>query len=103
MFKEVFHPGRKYPFNKPFLRQDAIIGLFFIVVSYFQHKYSTKKKDKGSAAHNWNVIQFAKMMNKIKTACQSKMKSNFVCNFHSSYGKAAKFMNRTQSAVYKHS
>lgn len=52
MFKEVFHPGRKYPFNKPFLRQDAIIGLFFIVVSYFQHKYSTKKKDKGSAAHN---------------------------------------------------
>lgn len=56
MFKEVFHPGRKYPFNKPFLRQDAIIGLFFIVVSYFQHKYSTKKKKTKAVLHTTEML-----------------------------------------------
>ena len=82
----------------PFYYKMLLLVSSLLLFSYFQHKYSAKK-DKGNAAHNWNVIQFAKMMNKIKTACQSKMKSNFVCNFHSSYGKAAKFMNCMQSAV----
>lgn len=85
----------------PFYYKMLLLVSSLLLFSYFQHKYSAQK-DKGNAANNWNVIQFAKMMNKIKTACQSKMKSNFVCNFHSSYGKAAKFMNCMQSAVYKH-
>lgn len=85
----------------PFYYNLLLLGSSLWLFSYFRHKYSAEK-DKRQAAYSWNVIQFVKMMNKIKTACQSKMKSNFVCNFHSSNGKAAKFMNGMLSAVYKH-
>lgn len=98
MFKEVFHPGRKYPFNKPFYYKTLLLVSSLLLFSYFQHKYSTKKTK--AMLH---TTEFAKMMNKIKTAYQSKMKSNFVSNFHSSSGKAAKSMNCMQSAVYKRS